>query len=44
VKIHAGLLKAVCHGRISRTRIEKAYGKIILLKRRLAQKDLAGEW
>jgi beta-N-acetylhexosaminidase len=44
VRIHAGLLKAVCDGRISPTRIEKAYGKIILLKRRLEQKDLAGEW
>ena len=44
VKIHAGLLKAVCEGRISRTRIEKAYGKIMLLKRRLEQKDLAGKW
>ena len=24
--------------------IEKAYGKIMLLKRRLEQKDLAGKW
>jgi len=44
VKIHTALLKAVCDGRISRTRIEKAYGKIMLLKRRLEQKDLTGKW
>ncbi len=44
VRIQAALLRAVCDGRISRARIEKAYGKIILLKRRLEQKDLAGEW
>jgi beta-N-acetylhexosaminidase len=44
VKIHAALLKAVCDGRISRARIEKAYGKIMLLKRRLEQKDLTGKW
>jgi len=42
--IHAGLVKAVCDGRISRARIETAYGKIMLLKRRLQQKDLAGKW
>jgi len=42
--IHAGLVKAVCDGRISRGRIETAYGKIMLLKRRLQQKDLAGKW
>jgi len=44
LKIHTGLLKAVCDGRISRIRIEKAYGKILLLKRRLEQKDLTGKW
>jgi len=44
VRIHAALLRAVCDGRISRARIEKAYGKIMLLKRRLEQKDLAGKW
>ena len=31
-------------GRISRLRIEQAYGKIRLLKRRLAQHELAGKW
>ena len=30
--------------RSERARIEKAYGKIMLLKRRLAQKDLSGKW
>jgi beta-N-acetylhexosaminidase len=44
VRIHAALLRAVCDGRIPRARIEKAYGKIMLLKRRLEQKDLAGKW
>ena len=44
LKIHTGLLKAVCDGRISPARIEKAYGKILLLKRRLEQKDLTGKW
>jgi beta-N-acetylhexosaminidase len=44
VRVHAALLRAVCDGRISRARIEKAYGKIMLLKRRLEQKDLAGKW
>jgi len=44
LKIHTALLKAVCDGRISRIRIEKAYGKILLLKRRLEQKDLTGKW
>jgi len=43
-KLHAIIADAVRDGRISRTRIEKAYGKIKLLKRRLAQKDLSGKW
>jgi beta-N-acetylhexosaminidase len=43
-KLHAIMADAVRDGRISRTRIEKAYGKIMLLKRRLAQKDLSGKW
>jgi beta-N-acetylhexosaminidase len=43
-KVHAAMVKAVCEGRISRARIELAYGKIMLLKRRLAQKDLSGKW
>jgi beta-N-acetylhexosaminidase len=43
-KLHAIIAEAVRDGRISRMRIEKAYGKIMLLKRRLAQKDLNGKW
>jgi len=43
-KLHAIIAEAVRDGRISRVRIEKAYGKIRLLKRRLAQKDLSGKW
>jgi beta-N-acetylhexosaminidase len=44
VKIHGVIAKAVAEGRISRARIEQSYGRIMLLKRRLAQKDLAGKW
>jgi len=44
VNIHAIIAEAVRDGRISRARIEKAYGKIRLLKRRLAEKDLSGKW
>lgn len=44
IKTHDALVKAVCDGRLSRVRIEQAYGKIMLLKRRLEQKDLAGKW
>jgi beta-N-acetylhexosaminidase len=44
VKIHAAIAQAVSDGRISRVRIEKACGKIMLLKRRLEQKDLTGKW
>jgi len=44
VKVHAAIAEAVCDGRISRKRIEQSYGKIILLKRRLQQKDLSGKW
>jgi beta-N-acetylhexosaminidase len=44
VKIHAIIADAVRDGRISRTRIEQAYGKIKLLKRRLAERDLSGKW
>lgn len=43
-KLHALIADAVRDGRISRLRIEQAYGKIMLLKRRLAQKDLPGKW
>jgi beta-N-acetylhexosaminidase len=43
-KIHTAVVKAVCDRRVSRARIEQAYGKIMLLKRRLQQKDLAGKW
>jgi len=41
VRIHGALVKAVCDGRLSRSRITEAYGKIIKLKRRLARKALA---
>jgi beta-N-acetylhexosaminidase len=44
VRLHAAIGKAVCEGRISRNRIHQAYGKIMLLKRRLQQKDLSGKW
>ncbi|HXG78809.1 MAG TPA: glycoside hydrolase family 3 N-terminal domain-containing protein [Methyloceanibacter sp.] len=43
-KLHTIIADAVREGRISRLRIEQAYGKIMLLKRRLAQKDLSGKW
>jgi beta-N-acetylhexosaminidase len=43
-KLHAIVAEAVRDGRISRLRIEQAYGKISLLKRRLAQNDLSGKW
>ena len=44
VKIHAIIADAVRDGRIPRARIEEAYGRIIFLKRRLMQHDLAGTW
>jgi beta-N-acetylhexosaminidase len=44
VQIHAIISDAVRDGRISRLRIEQAYGRIMLLKRRLAQHDLPGKW
>jgi beta-N-acetylhexosaminidase len=43
-KIHAVISDAVGDGRISRQRIEQAYGKVRLLKRRLAEHDLPGKW
>ena len=43
-KIHAAIADAVRDGRISRTRIEEAYGRIKLLKRRLAAHALPGKW
>jgi beta-N-acetylhexosaminidase len=43
-RLHAIIADAVRDGRISRLRIEKAYGKIILLKRRIAAHDLSGKW
>jgi beta-N-acetylhexosaminidase len=43
-KVHAIMSDAVKGGRISRARIEQAYGRIMLLKRRLMQNDLAGKW
>lgn len=44
VKVHTVMSEAVKDGRISRVRIEQAYGRIMLLKRRLMQNDLAGKW
>ena len=44
VKLHAIIADAVRNGRISRSRIEKAYGKISLLKRRIATHGLPGKW
>jgi beta-N-acetylhexosaminidase len=44
VRIHAVIADAVRDGRISRSRIEQAYGKIKLLKRRLMEHDLPGKW
>ncbi len=44
VKLHAIIADAVREGRISRSRIEKAYGKISLLKRRITEHDLPGKW
>jgi beta-N-acetylhexosaminidase len=43
-KLHAIIANAVREGRVSRSRIEKAYGKIMLLKRRIAEHDLPGTW
>ena len=43
-KIHAVIADAVRDGRISRARVEQAYGKIKSLKRRLAEHDLMGRW
>jgi beta-N-acetylhexosaminidase len=44
VEIHAIIADAVRDGRIPLARIEEAYGRIIFLKRRLMQHDLAGTW
>jgi beta-N-acetylhexosaminidase len=41
-KLHAIIADAARAGRISRSRIEKAYGNIMLLKRRIAEHDLPG--
>jgi beta-N-acetylhexosaminidase len=43
-KLHAIIANAARDGRISRSRVEKAYGKIMLLKRRIAEHDLSGKW
>ena len=43
-RIHGIIAQAVKDGRIKRARIEEAYGRISLLKRRLMQHDLAGKW
>jgi beta-N-acetylhexosaminidase len=43
-RLHGVIADAVRTGRISRSRIEKAYGKISLLKRRIAGRDLPGKW
>ncbi len=41
-KVHAIIAEAVNKGRISRGRIEQAHKRILQLKRRLAEKNLAG--
>ena len=43
-RIHAIIAAAVRDKRIPRARIEAAYGRMLLLKRRLMQHDLAGVW
>ena len=43
-RLHTIIADAVRDGRIARARVEKAYGKIIRLKRRIAGRDLAGKW
>jgi beta-N-acetylhexosaminidase len=43
-KLHGIIADAVRDGRIPQSRIEKAYGKLLLLKRRLVERDLAGRW
>jgi beta-N-acetylhexosaminidase len=43
-RIHGIIAQAVKDGRIKRARIEEAYGRILLLKRRLMQHDLSGKW
>jgi beta-N-acetylhexosaminidase len=42
-RIHAVIADAVRDGRISRSRVEQAYGKIKALKQRLAEHDLSGK-
>jgi beta-N-acetylhexosaminidase len=44
VEVHGIIADAVRDGRIKRERIEEAYGKILLLKRRLMRHDLTGKW
>jgi beta-N-acetylhexosaminidase len=41
-KVHAIIAAAVRDGRISRARIEQAHKRIMHLKRRLAERNLAG--
>ncbi len=43
-RIHGIIAQAVKDGRIKRARIEEAYGRMLLLKRRLMQHDLSGKW
>jgi beta-N-acetylhexosaminidase len=43
IRIHAVIADAVRDGRISRSRVEQAYGKIKALKQRLAEHDLSGK-
>ncbi len=43
-RIHGIIADAVRDGRIPRARIEEAYGRMLLLKRRLMQHDLEGAW
>lgn len=40
-RIHSALVQAVCDGRLSRARIAQSYGRVMELKQRLQNKELA---
>ncbi|MEM7192964.1 MAG: glycoside hydrolase family 3 N-terminal domain-containing protein [Pseudomonadota bacterium] len=44
VRVHEAIARAVCEGRLSRARIEDAYGRIVDLKEQLAAKTLPRAW
>jgi beta-N-acetylhexosaminidase len=43
-KVHAAITEAVHDGRIAPAKIEEAYERIVLLKRRMMRHDLADTW